>query len=150
MDPLYLLKIQVMKTRASILSLIAAGALLLGGCSSTGLTVSSHLTNVQLTNGNYRLVATNISGEGSADAVLGFSLGVGFGASQVALIPLSKTRMIYGSAMKDLWANFESKHGPVGNRRVALVNMRYDSDALNLLVYTKVNAVITADVVEFD
>ncbi len=43
---------------------------------------------------------------------------------------------------------FESKH--VGNRRVALVNLWYDSDALNLLVYTKVNTVITADVIEFD
>jgi hypothetical protein len=150
MHPLYLLKIQFMKTHGSVLSLIAAGALLLGGCSSTGLTASSHLTNVQLTNGNYRVVATNISGEGSAEAVLGFSVGVGFGASQVALIPLTKTRMLYGNAMQDLWASFESKHGPVGNRRVALVNLRYDSDALNLLVYTKVNTVITADVVEFD
>ena len=150
MYPLYLLKIKVMKTRICVLSLIAGGALLSGGCSSTGLTASSHLTNVQLTNGNYRLVATNVSGEGSAEAVLGFSLGVGFGASQVALIPLTKTRMLYGKAMRDLWANFESKHGPAGNRRVALVNLRYDSDALNLLVYTKVSTVITADVVEFD
>ena len=45
---------------------------------------------------------------------------------------------------------FESKHVPVGNRRVALVNLWYDSDALNLLAYTKVNTVITADVIEFD
>jgi|SRR5687768_16543626 len=139
-----------MKTNVSLLSVIAAGALLLGGCSSTDLTASSHQTNVQLTNGKYRLVATNVSGEGSAEAVLGFSVGVGFGASQVGLIPLTKTRMLYGNAMQNLWANFESKHGPVGNRRVALVNLRYDSDALNLLVYTKVNTVITADVVEFD
>ncbi len=100
----YLLEIQVMKTNVLVLSLIAAGALLSGGCSSTGLTASSHLTNVQLTDGNYRVVATNISGEGSAEAVLGFC--VGFGASQVALIPLTTTRMLYGNAMQDLWASF--------------------------------------------
>lgn len=108
------------------------------------------MTNVQLHDGNYRIVATNISGEGSAEAVLGFSLGVGFGASQVALIPLNKSRMLYGTAMKNLWDNFESTHGPAANRRLALVNTRYDSDALNLFVYTKVKTVITADVVEFE
>ena len=139
-----------MKTKTLMLSLVAGGAFLLSGCASTGLTASSHLTNVQLSHGNYRIVATNISGEGSAEAVLGFSVGVGFGTSQVALIPLSKSRMLYGTAMKNLWDNFESKHGPVANRRLALVNMRFDSDALNLFVYTKVNTVVTADVLEFE
>lgn len=33
-----------------------------------------------IADGNYRVVATNISGEGSAEAVLGFRVGVGFGA----------------------------------------------------------------------
>lgn len=73
----------------------------------------------------------------SAEAVLGFSFGLGFGTSQVALIPLNKSRMLYGTAMKNLWDNFESKHGPIANRRLALVNTRYDSDALNLFGYRK-------------
>jgi hypothetical protein len=58
--------------------------------------------------------------------------------------------MVYGTAMKNVWDNFESKHGPVANRWLALVNMRYYSDTLGLFVYMKVNAVVTADVVEFD
>lgn len=139
-----------MKKRTLTFSLVLGGFLLLSGCASTGLTVSSHLTDVQLTGANYRIIATNVSGEGSADAVLGVSLGVGFGTSQVALIPLKKSRRLYNTAMKNLWDSFEAQHGPVANRRLALVNMRYDSDALNLFVYTKVNTVVTADVVEFE
>jgi len=147
---LYCVKIQIMKTGKLISAFVAGGFLLLGGCASTGLTVSSHLTDVQLTGANYRIIATNISGEGTADAVLGVSLGVGFGTSQVAMIPLKKSRRLYHAAMQNLWDSFEAKHGPVANRRLALVNLRYDSDALNLLVYTKVNTVVTADVVEFE
>lgn len=143
-------KIAVMKTKSRVSALIAVAGLLISGCASTGLTASSHLTNVQLHDANYRVVATNVSGEASSEALLGFSIGIGFGATQVALIPLDKNRLLYGTAMKSLWDNFESKHGPVVNRRLALVNMRYDSDALNLFFYTKVSTVLVADVVEFE
>ncbi|HEY9489761.1 MAG TPA: DUF6567 family protein [Chryseosolibacter sp.] len=132
------------------LALLVGISTLFGGCASSGLTVSSHLTNVQLGNPNFKVIATSITGEGSSRALLGISVGLGFGTSQLALIPLDKNRLLYGTAMKTLWANFETAHGPVANRRLALINMRYDSDALNLFFYTKLTTVLVADVVEFE
>jgi hypothetical protein len=123
---------------------------LLNGCASTGLTASSHVTNVQLTNPNFRVVATNVSGEATTKAVLGVSYGLGMATTQVALIPLGNDRMLYKTAMKNLWEKFESTNGKVSNRRLALVNVRYDSDALNLFFYTSVTTAIVADVVEFE
>lgn len=124
--------------------------MLFNACSSTGVTASSHLTNVQLTNPNFRLVKANVSGEASSDAILGVSFSFGMATSQMALIPLSKERMLYQAAMKKLWENFEATNGPVSGRRLALANLRYDSDCLNVLVYTKARTVIVADVVEFE
>ncbi len=98
--------------------------LLFGGCASTGLTASSHITNVQLTNPNFRVIATNISGEASSKGILGVSYGFGMAATQMALIPLTEDRMLYKIAMKNLWANFENANGRVSNRKVALVNVR--------------------------
>jgi hypothetical protein len=58
--------------------------------------------------------------------------------------------MLYKVAMKNLWGNFESSNGKVTNRKLALVNVRYDSESLNLLFYTKVTTAVVADVVEFE
>jgi hypothetical protein len=51
--------------------------------------------------------------------------------------------------MEDLWSSFEAQHGPAEGRRLALVNVRYDSDATNLLLYSDLTLAIRADVVEF-
>lgn len=127
-----------------------AVVILMNSCASSGLTASSHVTNVQLTNANFKVIATNVTGEASAEAVLGVSYGVGIATTQLSLIPLTDERMLYKNAIKNLWADFETKNGPTANRRLALVNVRYDSEALNLLVYTKVTTAIVADVVEFE
>jgi hypothetical protein len=139
-----------MKSHVLMLALLAGSSVYLGSCASSGFTASSHLTNVQLGDPDFRIVATNISGQASSEALLGFSLGLGFGASQVALIPLNKDRLLYGTAMKNLWDKFQADNGPVGNRRLALINMRFDSESLNLGVYTKMTTVVVADVVEFE
>jgi hypothetical protein len=120
------------------------------GCASSGLTASSHITNVQLTNPNFRIVGTNISGQATSKGVLGVSFGFGLAGSQMSIIPLTEDRMLYRTAMKDLWANFEKSHGAVGNRRLALVNLRYDSEALNLFFFTRLTSTVVADVVEFE
>lgn len=120
-----------------------------GGCASTGLTASSHITNVQLTSPNFRIVATNVSGEASSKAILGVSYGFGMAATQVAIIPLTEDRMLYKTAIKNFWSNFEATHGPVAERKLALINLRYDSESLNLFLYTRVTTVVVADVVEF-
>lgn len=132
----------------TLLSVLGLGVLL-GGCSSTGLVASGHITNVQLTNPNFVIVATNVSGEASSKAILGVSFGLGMTTTQLAFIPLSNDRMLYKRAMKQLWSNFESGNGTTSNRRLALVNVRYNSESLNLILYTKVTTVVVADVVEF-
>ncbi|HZY78913.1 MAG TPA: DUF6567 family protein [Cyclobacteriaceae bacterium] len=136
-----------MKTFVTIM--IFALAILVGGCASTGLTASSHITNVQLTNPNFRVVATNVSGEASSKGVLGVSYGFGIATTQLAIIPLTEDRMLYKNAIKNFWSNFEATHGSVSDRKLALVNVRYDSESLNLFFYTKVTTVVVADVVEF-
>lgn len=138
-----------MKTLA-LLTVLLLMLILVNGCTSTGVTASSHVTNVQLTEPNFRMVMPNVSGEAASDAILGLSFSFGMATSQVALIPLSKNRMLYQAAMKKLWENFEAANGPVLGRRLALTNLRYDSDCLNVIVYTKAKTVIVADVVEFE
>ncbi|MGC1243982.1 MAG: DUF6567 family protein [Chryseosolibacter sp.] len=138
-----------MKTLA-LLTVLLLMLILVNGCTSTGVTASSHVTNVQLTEPNFRMVMPNVSGEAASDAILGLSFSFGMATSQVALIPLSKNRMLYQAAMKKLWENFEAANGPVSGRRLALTNLRYDSDCLNVIVYTKAKTVIVADVVEFE
>jgi len=70
--------------------------------------------------------------------------------TQVALIPLTDDRMLYKKAMQDVWANFEKQYGSPAKRKLALVNVRYDSESLNLFFYTKVTTAVVADVVEFE
>jgi len=124
--------------------------ILLTSCASAGLTASSHITNVQLTSPNFRVVATNVSGEATSRGVLGVSYGLGMASAQLAIIPLSKNRKLYQLAIKNFWSNFEATHGPVAGKRLALVNVRYDSESLNLVLFTKVTTVVVADVVEFE
>lgn len=122
---------------------------LTSACISSGLTASTHRTDVQLNRANYRILATNISGEASSDALFGASFGFGVAANQVALIPLSNSRSLYQGAMKNMWTSFEAAHGAIGNRRLALINFRYDSKALNTFIYTKVTVTVAADIIEF-
>lgn len=127
-----------------------AAVILLNGCASSGLTASSHVTNVQLTNPNFKVIATNVSGEATSKGIIGVSYGLGITTTQLTLIPITADRMLYKVAMRNLWANFEAKNGPTTNRKLALVNVRYDSESLNLFLYTKVTTAVVADVVEFE
>ena len=67
-----------------------------------------------------------------------------FGVARV-----SGDKALYITAMDNLWDNFEAKHGSVEGRNLALVNVRYDVDALNFIVYTKPTLTIQADIIEF-
>ncbi len=57
--------------------------------------------------------------------------------------------MLYKEALENLWKNYETANGPVEGKRLALINVRYDSDALNLIVYTQPKIIVRADIVEF-
>ncbi|MEM1128322.1 MAG: DUF6567 family protein [Bacteroidota bacterium] len=137
-----------MTTRRLCLPL-ALSALLLSGCVSTGVFTSANVTNVELSEGNYTIVATNVSGEASATYLLGASGSVRAEMTTLALVRVGGEPLLYQAALDDLWQNFEAEHGAPEGRRLALVNVRFDSDALNLLVVTQPRVSIRADVVEF-
>ena len=137
-----------MKSYLSVLSL-AFLIIVAAGCSSSGQFPAANLTNVELSAQNYRIVATNVSGEAESGYLIGFSFGNGSSQSTLALVRVDGTGLLYKEAVENLWANFEEEHGSPEGRRLALVNVRYDTDNLNLLVYTKPRVSIRADIVEF-
>ena len=71
-------------------------------------------------------------------------------AQTAALISLGGDRLLYKVALENLWRNFEQTYGNVEGRSLALVNVRFDSDALNvLIIYTRSKISVRADVIEF-
>lgn len=137
-----------MKGFGIAIALLAAG-LTASGCAQTGVLAAGHITSVELSEDNYQLVATDVSGGAEAGYVLGISFPSGMRSSTLALARVEGTGMLYREAMADLWAVFQEAYGPVDGRALALTNIRYDSDNLNLLVYTRPRLSIRADVVEF-
>ncbi len=121
----------------------------MGGCASSGVFPSTHVTDVRLSDTNFQIIASNITGESEAEYILGVS-GAFFSEMRTfALIRISDSGMLYKDAIENLWANFEEEHGAAEGRSLALVNVRFDSDVLNLLVYTRPRVSVQADVVEF-
>ncbi len=119
------------------------------GCTSAGMFASANVTDVRLSEDNFDIVATNITGSSKAAYLLGVSFGPGAQVSTLAIARVSGTGMLYKEALKNLWENYEIDHGPREDKRVALVNVHYDTDILNLLLYTEVKLFVHADVVEF-
>ena len=120
------------------------------GCVSTGKFNSTNLTNVELSQDNFRVIATNVYGEASSHYLLGLSFAQGGETQTVALISLGGDRLLYKVALENLWRNFEQTHGNVEGRSLALVNVRFDSEALNVLIfYTRPKISVRADVIEF-
>lgn len=122
---------------------------MLTGCSNGGVFAGANVTDVQLQRNNFRILARDISGEAQAGYILGGTWSGGMYTNTLALIRVSGTGLLYKEAFQDLWKNFEAAHGPVGDKKIAFINLRYDSDALNLILYTQAKIMIRADVVEF-
>ena len=123
---------------------------MLVGCASTGRFSSTNLTNVELSKSNFHVIATNVYGEASAEYLLGFSVAQGGEMQTIALIPLGGDRLLYKVALENLWRNFEQTHGNIKGRSLALVNVRFDADAMNVLgLYTGPKISVRADVIEF-
>jgi hypothetical protein len=129
---------------AGIVSLLSPS-----GCVSTGLQSATNLTNVELNRGNYRIVARSVSGEARAGYILGFSFGLGISTQVFGVARVSGDKTLYKAAMDNLWKNYEARFGSAEGKKLALINQRYDFDALNLFVYTQPTVSIEADVIEF-
>ncbi len=139
-----------MKNISLLLSLILI-SLFLTGCGSTGAFNSASVTEVQLSENNYQIVATNVQGQASSGYILGISSAMyGRQMQTFAIARVSGEGMLYGNALKNLWDNFRAEHGEIEGRNLALINVRYDTEALNLILYTKPTISIRADVVEFN
>ena len=119
-------------------------------CTTTGSFVSTNRTDVQLSEGNYKIVATDIHGQSEAAYVLGFSYSVaGFSANTIAIARINGTGLLYQEALQSLWNNYKTQHGNIDGNKLALINVRYDNDILNLILYTSVKVYVRADVIEF-
>jgi hypothetical protein len=123
--------------------------IILSSCANNGMFVGLNQTSVELGEANYEIVASNVLGQSQAGYVLGFSAPLGAATNTFAVARVNGTGMLYKEALEDLWKNFEAEHGKIDGRKLALANLRYDSEALNLLVYTEVKVFIRADVIEF-
>lgn len=136
-----------MKKLFFILVLIA---FILSGCSNTGAFLSANQTVVNLNEGNYSIAASNVSGESESGYLLGVSYSTGLNAATLAIARVEGTGLLYAEALENLWNNFETEYGNISGRKLALANVRYDSDILNLILYTKVKVIVRADIVEFE
>lgn len=116
----------------------------------SGVFPTAHLTDVRLGDSNFELVATNVEGQATAAYVLGVSAALFSEMRTVALFRIEGTGHLYAEAIEDLWRNFEAANGTAAGRSLALVNVRFDSEATNLIVYTRPRIIVRADVVEFE
>jgi len=111
--------------------------------------LSANVTNVRLSEDNYDIVAMNITGSSKAGYILGLTYAPGGQVSTTAIARVMGTGMLYQEALENLWENYEKEHGSREGKKIALVNVHYDTDILNLILYTEVKLFIRADVVEF-
>lgn len=124
--------------------------IILSGCSSSGAFLAVNQTSVELGEANYTIVATGVHGEAEAGYIIGLSYSSGFIANTFALARVSGTDKLYSDALDNLWENYESSHGAIGDKKLALTNVRYDAQILNLLLYTGTKITVRADIVEFN
>ena len=130
--------------------ILMAVALLLTGCGNAGMFVASNSTEVQLKEGNYTIVAKNVTGTSEISYLFGASYSWGVATNSVGLIPLDGNKMLYKEARESLWDNFEKQGESIEGRTLALINIQYDSNTANFFVYTKASVSITADIIEFE
>ncbi len=123
-------------------------ALFLTACVGSGHYTATSMTNVELSQSNYRIIATDVSGESEAAYLLGIS--VEAHVATVLPFPLWGERSLYKAALEDLWRNFAALHGKAEGRSLALTNVRFDTHSINVLFFfTRPKLSVRADVVEF-
>lgn len=119
-------------------------------CVSSGISRPTSVTNVELKEDNFRIVATGVSGEASSGMVLGLALPAGLMTQAIGVFHVSGERDLQKAALDNLWKSVEEKVGPVKGKNYTLINVTHDGSAANwLLFYARQTVVIRADVVEF-
>jgi len=118
-------------------------------CTTGGSFLSHNVTNVELSNPKFNIVAKNVEGTSKASYIIGLSFSNGFMANTLALARVGGTAKLYDHAIQNLWNNYEAEYGDPGDKKLVLTNIRIDNDMLNLIVYTQTELFITADIIEF-
>ena len=122
---------------------------LLSSCGTGGAFQANHVTNVELSEPNFNIVARDVSGSSMQGYILGLSYSQGSEIGSFGVVKVAGVEKPYDVAIKNLWNNFEENYGSIEGKKLALVNVRHDSELLNTLIYTQAKYFITADVVEF-
>jgi len=123
--------------------------LVLSGCGTMGSFRANNVTNVELSEANFNIVARNVQGSAMQGYLFGISGIQGSTIGTFGLVRVSGVEKPYDVAVKDLWKNYQEQYGSIEGKRLALVNIRQDTEVLNAFVYTEAKYFITADVVEF-
>ena len=134
----------------SLLLTLLAASFLFSGCGNSGAFIASNSTKVQLHEGNYQIIAKNVTGSAKSAFILGASMSWGITTNSFALIPLNRSKSLYKDAREDLWTTFEEQYTTVEGKKLALVNIQYDAATSNYILYTDAEITITADVIEFE
>ena len=121
----------------------------LSGCATGGAFQAYHVTSVELSQPNFNIVARDLSGTSMQGYLLGVSISQGSDVGTFGLVKVAGVEKLYDTAIKDLWKNYQEKYGEIEGKKLALVNIRQDSEILNTIFYTQAKYFITADVIEF-
>lgn len=135
--------------RISILLIATFFFVILSGCGTGGAFLTNHVTSVELSEPNFNIVARDMSGTSMQGYLLGISISQGSDVGMFGLVKIAGVEKLYDSAIKNLWNNFKEKHGDIEGKKLALVNIRQDTEILNTFIYTQAKYFITADIVEF-
>jgi hypothetical protein len=139
-----------MKQKLIFLSLSLTFLTLLYSCTAGGAFLAHNTTSIELSDSNYQIVAKNLEGSSKAEYLIGMSYSSGFIATTFALVRVGGSAKLYDDAVRNLWDNYREKYGDTEGKKLALVNVRYDTDILNLFVYTQTKLYLNADVIEFE
>jgi hypothetical protein len=139
-----------MKQKIILSNLLLIALIYLSGCTTGGSFIAQNITNVELSEPNFKIVAKNLEGYSKASYLFGITHSSGSIANTLALVRIGGTAKLYDDAIQDIWKKYKAKYGDTEGRKLVLANIRIDNDMLNLLVYTQTELYITADIVEFE
>jgi len=138
-----------MALEKSVIFVLLVYAISLSGCSTGGSFLSQNVTDIELSRNNFDIIAKDLEGSAHADYLIGLSTSVGAVSNTFALVRVGGTATLYNDAIKSLWKNYEKNYGSTKGKNLVLANVRYDTDILNLILFTKTTLYIHADIIEF-
>ena len=119
------------------------------GCGTMGSFRANNVTNVELSQANFNIVARDLQGSAKEGYLFGVSAPQGSDINTFGLIKISGDEKPYATAVKNLWKSYQEKYGDIKGKNLVLINIRQDNEMLNTLIYTEIKYFITADVAEF-